>query len=267
VILFTSDLDRTLIYSNTMMQTYPVAGESIPVEHKEELIISYMSQDSIHLLKQFSKEHLFVPVTTRAVYQYERIHAIAKDINPKYAITSNGGTLLVDGKPDLEWSKIVRNRLAEQTQPNEEMLRVFAKIRHESWVLREFYIDDLFFMFHVNRELVPRGELAEFQQELAKMGWSLFLHGKKLYVLPTNLNKAYAVQYLQNLVDYDLHVAAGDSMMDYDMIIEADYGYSPTHGELYEMQPNDEKVKWLNGMGAFSTEELLRNILELTVVK
>lgn len=267
MILFTSDLDRTLIYSNTMMQTYPVAGDSIPVEHKEELIISYMSQDSIDLLKQFSKEHLFVPVTTRAVYQYERIHAIAKDIRPKYAITSNGGTLLIDGKSDLEWNKKVHNRLADQSQPKEEMIQTFSKIRHESWVLREFYIDDLFYMFHVNRALVPREELAEFQQELAAVGWSIFLHGRKLYVLPTSLNKAYAVQYLQNIVDYDLHIAAGDSMMDYDMIIEADFGYSPTHGEIYEMQPNDEKVKWLKGMGATSTEELLRNILELTVRK
>ena len=267
MILFTSDLDRTLIYSNTMMQTYPVTGDIIPVEHKEELVISYMSQDSIDLLKQFSKEHLFVPVTTRAVYQYERIHALAKDINPKFAITSNGGTLLIDGKSDLEWSNIVRNRLADQSQPKEEMIEVFSKIRHESWVVREFYIDDLFYMFHVNRELVPRGELADFQRELATIGWSIFLHGRKLYVLPTSLNKAYAVQYLQSLVDYDLHVAAGDSMMDYEMIIEADYGYSPTHGELYEMQPNDEKVKWLKGIGASSTEELLRNILELNVVK
>jgi len=267
LILFTSDLDRTLIYSNTMMQTYPVAGDVIPVEHKEDLVISYMSRDSIDLLKEFSKEHLFVPVTTRAVYQYERIHAIARDINPKYAITSNGGTILIDGKSDLAWSKTVQTRLADQSGAKEEMLRVFSKIRHESWVLREFYIDDLFFMFHVNRELVPRGELAEFQKELATIGWSIFLHGKKLYVLPTCLNKAYAVQYLQNLVDFDLHVAAGDSMMDYEMIIEADYGYSPTHGELYEMLPTDEKVKWLNGMGASSTEEMLRNILELNVVK
>lgn len=267
MILFTSDLDRTLIYSNTMMQTYPIAGDIIPVEHKEGLIMSYMSHDSIALLKQFSKDHIFVPVTTRAVHEYERIHAIAQDIKPKYAITTNGGNVLIDGKPDLEWKKIVQNRLAEQSQPKEEMIRTFAKIRHESWVVGEFYIDDLFFMFRVNRELVPRGELAAFQSELATMGWSIFLHGRKLYVLPTCLNKALAVRYLQNFVEYDLHVAAGDSMMDYDMIVEADHGYSPMHGELYEKQPNDEKVIFLNGMGATSTEELLRNILELNVVK
>ncbi|MDN4494758.1 HAD family hydrolase [Ureibacillus aquaedulcis] len=267
MILFTSDLDRTLIYSNTMMQTYPIAGDVVPVEHNEELIRSYMSHDSMELLKQFSKEHLFVPVTTRAVHEYERIHAIARDINPKYAITTNGGNVLIDGKPDLEWNKIVKSRLSEQSQPKEEMLRTFAKIRHESWVLGEYYVDDLFFMFRVDRELVPRGELAEFQAELAPMGWSIFLHGRKLYVLPTCLDKAYAVQYLQTFVEYDLHVAAGDSMMDYAMLLEADYGYSQTHGELYEKQPNDEKVIFLNGLGAMSTEELLRNILELNVVR
>lgn len=266
LILFTSDLDRTLIYSNTMIQTYPIAGDIQPVEYKEEREISYMTVKAMELLKEFSKQHTFVPVTTRAVHEYERIHAISKEIKPRYAITSNGGNILIDGKRDEEWTKALRKRLEDQTEPNEAMLDLFATIRHESWVERDFYIDDLFFMFRVKREFVPRTELAHFQAELAKMGWSMYLHGRKLYVLPTSLNKAYAVMHLQNLVDYDLHIAAGDSMMDYDMLTLADRGYSAFHGEIHEKQPGDENVIWLNSEGAASTEELMENIAELSLV-
>ena len=89
-----------------MMKKYPIEGEVTAIEYKDEEVISFMSQHSIELLKQFHEKHLFVPVTTRAIYQYERIVAFQQWIQPKYAITSNGGTILVDGKPDAEWGRI-----------------------------------------------------------------------------------------------------------------------------------------------------------------
>ena len=97
-----------------------------------------------------------------------------------------------------------------------------------------------------------------------EIGWRMFLHGRKLYVLPIQLNKALAVAHLQSYVDYDMHVAAGDSLMDYDMLMQADIGYSPTHGELFDKQGNDSKVTWLKEQGAASTEELLSHLLEMT---
>ena len=92
----------------------------------------------------------------------------------------------------------------------------------------------------------------------------MFLHGRKLYILPVQLNKAIAVAHLQNYVDYDVHVAAGDSLMDYDMLVQADIGYSPRHGEIFDKQKNDSNVIWLKEQGATSTEELLSRLLEMT---
>lgn len=264
MILFTSDLDRTLIYSPNMIKTYPVKGQITPVELKnEQEIITYMSQETINLLHDFSKNNIFVPVTTRALYQYERIHVFAKEICPKYAITSNGGNILIDGRPDLEWNNFIHNRVSETAISKEEMLKLFAKIRHDSWVLREFYVDELFYMFHVEKENVPHNELNSLKNELLTAGWDIFLHGRKLYVLPTTLNKAYAVEHLKTLVDFQLHVAAGDSLMDYDMLASSHVGYSPIHGELYEEQPNNPKIKWLSSLGAQSAEELLQNLFKL----
>lgn len=263
MILFTSDLDRTIIYSDNMMKTHHVENEAVPVEYKGEEVITFMSRISIELLKKFNEQHLFIPVTTRALYQYERIHLFQDEVKPKFAIVNNGGTILIDGQVDLEWDELIRRRLKVTSAPKEDMLQVFARIRHEQWVEREFEVDNFFYMFHVNKAYVPHDELVTFEHELNRIGWRMFLHGKKLYILPYNLNKAFAVSRLQSYVDYDIHVAAGDSVMDYDMILRADHGYSPTHGELFDVKRNDASIKWLNRKGAGSTEELLQNLLNL----
>ncbi|WEG14623.1 HAD hydrolase family protein [Pullulanibacillus sp. KACC 23026] len=264
MILFTSDLDRTLIYSNTMMERHPIGNGSVPVEYKEDQIISYMSRDSINLLQKINRKHLFVPVTTRAFYQYKRIHAFQDEMKPRFAIVANGGTILIDGKQDLEWAWLIKQRLQDTSSPKEDMLKSFAKIRHDQWVEREFNVDDFFYMFHINRQHLPLDEIQAFQSELEACGWTMFVHGnRKLYLLPKQLNKALAVSHLQTYVDYEFHAAAGDSLMDYDMLLQADYGFSPKHGELFERRAEDAKIKWLNKMGAGSTEELLETILQL----
>ncbi|WP_318614400.1 HAD family hydrolase [Sporosarcina sp. YIM B06819] len=267
MILFTSDLDRTLIYSTAMMKKYPIHGAVTAIEYKDGKAIGFMSRRSIELLQQFHKNHLFVPVTTRAIYQYERIHAFQQWIQPKYAITSNGGTILVDGKPDAVWGQLIREKVASTALPKEDLLNLFSRIRHEEWIEKQLDMDGLFFTFHVNRQCIPYEELFAFEKEIIEIGWRLFLHGRKLYILPNQLNKAFAVAHLQNYVDYDMHVAAGDSLMDYDMLMQAAIGFSPMHGELFERQENDSKMTWLTKMGAASTEQLLGHLLEMTTKK
>ena len=250
-----------------MMEKYPICDAVTAIEYKEDEAIGFMSQHSIELLKQFNEKHLFVPVTTRTIYQYERIVAFQQWIQPKYAITSNGGTIFVDGKPDALWGQMIRQKVATTSLPKEDLLQVFAEIRSDKWVGKEYYIDELFYMFHVNRETIPYHELIGFEKRINTIGWRMFLHGRKLYVLPIQLNKALAVAHLQNYVEYDIHVAAGDSLMDYDMLMQAAIGYSPMHGELFDKQGNDSKVTWLTKQGAASTEELLGHLLAMTSKK
>jgi hydroxymethylpyrimidine pyrophosphatase-like HAD family hydrolase len=265
LILFTSDLDRTLIFSQKMMNLYPTNHKTIPVEYKDDEMIAYMSLASVELLKEFNRNHLFVPVTTRALYQYERIDVFQHAVMPKFAIVNNGGTILIDGKADEAWDEHIRKILQDTSSPEEDMLKLFTNIRHETWVERECNVDQFFYMFLINREHVPYTELHLFESELHQIGWRIFLQGRKLYILPNNLNKAFAVSQLQNYLDYEVHVAAGDSIMDYDMLLQADYGFSPTHGDLFEIRGDDSNIKWLNRKGTGSTEELLQELLRLSI--
>lgn len=267
LILFTSDLDRTLLYSVSMMKKYPIDDIVTAVEYKGEKAISFMSQYSIEKLSQFHENHLFVPVTTRAIYQYERIAAFQQWLQPKYAIMSNGGTIQVDGQLDIEWVRKIQEKITTTSVSKEDFLQLFAEIRHNDWVLKEHVVDEFFYMFHINEQNVPFGELIDFERKLATIGWKLFLQGRKLYFLPIQLNKASAVTYLKSCVDYDIHVAAGDSLMDYDMLRQAGISYSPAHGELFRQYGDDSMVTWLKGKGANSADELLRQLLQMTIQK
>ncbi|MFJ7935846.1 HAD family hydrolase [Sporosarcina sp. NPDC096371] len=265
MILFTSDLDRTLIYSNNMMKKYPILGDVAGIEYKDDEIISFMSNQSVELLKQFHEKHLFVPVTTRTIDQYERIVAFQQWIRPKYAITNNGGTILVDGKRDVEWDQMIRQEIAATSLPKEDLLKLFANISNKDWVEKVHNSDDLFYIIYINRQHFPYQEHTNFEKEFNKIGWKIYLQGRKLYILPAQLDKAIAVAHLQKHVDYDLHIAAGDSLMDYEMLVQADISYSPTHGEIFEKKCDDPKVIWLKELGATSTEELLGHLLDMPV--
>ena len=45
-----------------------------------------------------------------------RIHLISQILKPTYAVTSNGGNILVDGQPDLEWQASVVARVNESSE-------------------------------------------------------------------------------------------------------------------------------------------------------
>ena len=262
MILFTSDLDRTLIYSSRMIQSYPVKGGIREVESKDGKPISSMSDKTTTLLQNSPHKHLFIPVTTRAVHQYKRIQFFQDELQPKYAITSNGGTILIDGKEDEEWKKISRKKISDSSILEEDVLKLFAQLHHSSWIESEHYVDQSFFMFRIRREFMPVDEMTQFEDLLTQKGWKLYLHGPKLYLLPTHLTKANAINHLKQYIDFDLQIAAGDSIMDYDMLASSTIGYSFMHGDLFAERAYDPHIRWIQQLGIHASEELLYNLLQ-----
>ena len=98
--IFASDLDRTLIYSNRLLTKnhLPVPIRNVEVYNGRE--ISYMTEKAIALLRELADEMMFIPVTTRTVEQYHRIALFREEIRPTYAITCNGGVVLNNGNVD-----------------------------------------------------------------------------------------------------------------------------------------------------------------------
>lgn len=260
--MFASDLDQTLIYSQRSFMTENLQETIHPVEWFEDRYISYMTSISISKLKQLSRELLFVPVTTRTKIQYQRINFAEYDIFFDYAVTSNGGTIFHNGIEDQEWSRQV-SAGCKNCLEAEDLIRRFNEIRHPSWVHPDSgkMADDLFYYCLVERDMIPVVELAAFKLWAKENNWELSIQGRKLYLVPNSVNKKTAVQYIKAKEGIDCSLAAGDSLLDLDMLNTADFAVAPAHGELHSLSLqkllNSERIQFTRQHGIKAGEEIL----------
>lgn len=259
--LIASDLDRTLIYSAAAL------GLDVPdaraprllcVEVYEGRPLSYMTETAAGMLAELARRSVFVPATTRTVEQYRRVRLPGRPA--RYAVCANGGRLLVDGEPDQEWSAHVRRGLAG-CAPLEE---VRAHLREASsagdWVLKQRVADELFAYLVVDRARLPQTWVKELTAWAEPLGWSVSLQGRKIYAVPGSLTKSAAVAEVARRTGAAHTWAAGDSLLDADMLLAADAGWAPGHGELAGSGWSAGHVTALTERGVAAGERILREM-------
>lgn len=261
-VLFASDLDRTLIYSaGALGLTMPdaQAPRLLCVEVYQARPLSYLTERAAELLVQVAERTIFVPTTTRTREQYGRIQLPGP--TPRYAICANGGHLLVDGESDQDWQRVVRRRLAADCAPLEEVrdhLRCTADAR---WLLKERVAEDLFAYLVVDREQLPPHWVKELQGWAEQRGWKVSLQGRKIYAVPEPLTKSAAVAEVARRVGTPTVLAAGDSLLDADLLLGADLGWRPGHGELADCGWQSSHVTALTERGVGAGERILDEAL------
>ncbi|MGE5701667.1 MAG: HAD family hydrolase [Clostridia bacterium] len=260
--IFASDLDQTLLYGARFL------NESTPPYRVVEVLdgapISHMTIKAIELLQEIHQQLLFVPVTTRTIEQYRRIVIFQDEIAPRYAITSNGGHVIRDGRVDEQWSQLVHSRLIHDCGPFDEMLARFAEISNPEWVIREKTAEDLFFYSIIDRTQMPVDELADFERWVTRQNWSMSIQGRKLYLVPQAVNKRDAVLYVSRLEQDGHIVAAGDSLLDLPLLEGARLAIVPPHGELQQRRNDGGDVSCLqftHAEGISASEEILQTVL------
>lgn len=260
--LFASDLDQTLIYSHRTFINKEIDAQIRPVEWLNDRYISYMTQNALIKLKEISQKVLFVPVTTRTKLQYQRINFLEYDISDQYAVTSNGGTIFYKGIEDQDWTRYVLEG-SENCVAFEDLINKFNEISHPSWVIKDSgkLADNLFYYCLIEREKIPLVELAAFKTWARENNWELSVQGRKLYLVPKNVNKKAAILYIKEKEGMSRVVAAGDSLLDLDMLTAADLGIAPSHGELYALNLQGisglEKIRFTHMSGIEAAEEIL----------
>jgi len=259
--IFASDLDRTLIYSKKAMGEAFGSTEVIPVELYQGEHISFMSPETARLLIELSKTALFVPVTTRTIEQYERIFYIRETFKPKYAVTSNGGNVLIDGAPDPHWQRHVAEALT-RSENAEKVIEAFDRISSPDWVKSYRHSDNLFYSIILERENMPLDVVEDFRKELAGMRWNLSVQGRKMYLVPDGVSKGDGLLHVKALAGASRIAASGDSLLDESLLKAADYAIVPRHGEIYAayMEAGVYTFTDRDGMGA--AEDLIAKIAD-----
>ncbi|MFD3484434.1 HAD family hydrolase [Streptomyces sp. NPDC058665] len=259
--LVASDLDRTLIYSAAALQLAVPDAEAprlLCVEIYEGRPLSYLTETAAGLLENLAATSVFVPTTTRTREQYFRIHLPGPA--PEFAICANGGHLLVDGESDPAWQTQVKEHLAASCAPLAEVRRHLLAAADQAWLLKERIAEDLFAYLVVDRALLPDGWVKELSEWADGRGWTVSLQGRKIYAVPRPLTKSAAMREVARRTGAALTLAAGDSLLDADLLLSADQGWRPGHGELADTGWNAPHVETLTETGVAAGEEILRRL-------
>ena len=253
-VLFASDLDRTLIYSKSARALGPADEvDQLCVEIHDDKQASWMTTACAATLVRLADRGLVVPVTTRINEQYRRVTLPGPP--PRYAVTTNGAVILVDGHADRAWTKQVAAELREG-YPLHEVWEQASHICHPEFTVKLRNADDLFCYAVVRPKHLPSGFVEDVTAWAAERGWRTSLQGRKLYWVPETLTKSAAVREVAKRAEADRVLAAGDSVLDADLLMYADLGIHPRHGELYEQGWSAPTVACTRATGELAGEEI-----------
>ncbi len=267
MLLYASDLDQTLIYSERSRGMELDPATMVAAETVEGRVTSHISRIALERLQQVAGQIPFVPVTTRVIELYDRIHLFRDQVVPAYAITSNGAHILVDGKIDQEWHAYIMEDVRKLSAPATEAIAVFHGIASSDWVIRESYWEDTFYSILVKREEMPYEQVMALAPQLEQLGWGLSIQGRKVYLVPLPVSKNRAIAHAKQLCGATHVIASGDSLLDLGLLRAAEEAIAPAHGELYRAYGSgklmNESFGFTARSGIVAAEDILQFVADI----
>ena len=219
--IYASDLDRTLLYSDRFLESHPCDSELNLAD--ESSVNSYISKQVLDKLTEVSRFDgvRFIPITTRNLAQYQRINL--GDINPEYAITSNGGVVVYKGERMIEWDAYINSELNR-----DELEEIRGRFDELPGACRVASIVDGVFVFTKSDDInAVREVLPEFRCKYPN--YRFIIEKQKVYALPEIVRKENALNWLKNILGEKFVIASGDSEFDMGILSEADIPVVPGH--------------------------------------
>ena len=229
-----SDLDRSIIYSKRFLGK---DKSELEIEIYKNENISYISKKTVKLIKQLQKNIEFIPTTTRNIEQFKRIEFSKYDIDFKYAITSNGGNILVNGQIDSEYKDYINQKLKNS-----------------------IHIDEIMKLL-VDNKIFDLKYIELFINKIKDLNWETYINGTKIYFLPQELKKSTAIKYICDKFGYKNTFGIGDSIMDKDMLDFCRSSYLLRHGDLVNSLSKENKYIISRECGFRGSEEVLKYII------
>jgi hypothetical protein len=261
--LIVTDLDRTMIFSRNAIDNAVPDAQLLCVEYYQGAPLSFMTHTGAAALRGLAAESFVVPATTRTVEQFTRIDLPGAPW--PYAITSNGGNILVDGVVDTQWRRTVADAMRDGGASLADITAALHTRTSPEWVEKFRLADDLFCYLVVRPDDVPADFLPAWGQWCGERGWTVSQQGRKIYMMPTAVCKSRAVAEVRSRLIADgalaastRVLAAGDGGLDAEMLATADAGIRPRHGELELLQWRHPAVVVTASTGIVAGEEILR---------
>ena len=251
-----SDLDRSIIYSKKFLKE----DDQLDIEIYKGENISYISKDTVELIKKIKNDSHFIPATTRTIEQFKRMNFKKYGLDFKYVITSNGGNILIDGMIDREYKILIDEKL-KSSSPISEVVNLFEGYKSIEGILKFRVVEDLFFYIVIDEDIFDLKNIEEFTNEIKILKWDCYISGRKIYFLPREIKKSTAIEYICDKFGYKHTFAIGDSTMDRDMLEFCDYPYILKHGDLARCIKTNGKFILSEQSGFKGSEEILNKVV------
>ena len=223
--IFASDLDRTLIFSEEFIKVNPTDANLVLADRSK--ISSFMDERVLGIIKGIVQRNRlkFIPVTNRSLEEYKRT-IFYTEIKPEWAITTGGGKILHNGKVLTDWENRVSRRISEK-----QIYTIMSRIDELSVGSRKSkFVDGRYIFTKLDNVEKAKLNIMELKDEF--QDFEFVIDKKKLYTFPGFINKAEALKYLMGMLGESKVVAAGDSDPDVCMLESADVCIIPLHNTI-----------------------------------
>lgn len=252
--IFTTDLDRTLIFSKRRFD--PEKIKTVAVEQREGVDCAFMTPRAYECFQKVREKTIFIANTMRGIEQAKRICFI-KDNSCDYVVAQNGLYLFRKGEADDTYSELIK-RLSSQTAVSfdDAIITVQKELKGIECMSKRYEYMAVFF---VDLSLWEPALYIELRSRFEKQGWELYIQGKKLYLSPKAVDKGVALHFIQEREQDGDTIGFGDSYFDIPMLKACETGYSLKDSELESIHP-DFFIHYSKAPGILGSEEILADI-------
>lgn len=248
-----TDLDGTVIFSKRLSGS---VSDLVVVDHENGRACGAMTPGAHRGWVRLARSRAVIPVTARSTSQYQRIRLPGPP--SRLALVCNGARLLVDGVVDTAWERPIR-RPAAGVAPFDEMRAQARRWTQGHPMVGLRSVDGFFFYLASAQPDWCGGECAgDIGAWAERQGWRVLSQGRRLYVLPTGLDKASAVGRIAERLGPVRVIAGGDSLLDEAMLRAADRSIRPAHGDLHAMGFVASHCDITRSSGVVAGEEIVR---------
>jgi hydroxymethylpyrimidine pyrophosphatase-like HAD family hydrolase len=260
--LIASDLDRTLIFSVGFVSNWPTSTPLREVELYQGRNISMMAEEVRQKLPQLARQVTLVPTTTRTRAQLRRLDL---GFTARYEVCSSGATILEHDQRDAEWDATVRSLVAAECMSYDEAAAGFDSSIGKGWMRQLRDAEGVFLIASVNSSDLPPEEVEALTETFVAGNWRVVHQGSKVYALPRVITKSAAAAHLTRRLGLssDDVWAAGDSVLDWDMLAHAGRAWTAVDGELAGTGRTAPHLSVTAAHGVDSSVEIVRAWCEL----
>lgn len=226
--IYASDLDRTLIFSQAFLDMHPTPSDSELIIADKSKVNSFIDSRVYQGLKCFVKSNKvkFIPVTTRSILEYQRT-IISQKLSPEWAITTCGGQILHFGEVFKPWEEYLHQYL-DFEQLN-EIINEFNRLEATS-AYKSKLIDNRYIFSKTTDRDKTKADFLELEKKYKDYRFTLDKH--KVYAIPRVFDKGKTLTWLSQWLDNDLIVSSGDSGLDVPMMLVSDIFFLPNHHNI-----------------------------------